>query len=161
MKIYQLLFFILFIISSAVASPENTIPKKPLVYPAKQTQPIFHSNTFSYLAMILTMAQITTPYTEKYGVHPKLTCTGCEKKLSHLEFFTEAQNTLLLKIMLGSDRIEVFKVFINRFAELLQKEDLCAIATFMFESFKNEELICYPCPDCKKNNTWIYDPNNA
>jgi hypothetical protein len=139
----------------SAASAKNTTLKKPLVYSAEKTPPIFHSNTFSYLAMILTMAQITTPYIEKHGAHPRLTCTGCERMLSLMEFFAEAQSALLLKIMVGSDEIEIFKSFINKFAELLIAENYATIAAFMIESLQNKDIISRPCPSCNKNS-WVY-----
>lgn len=159
MKLFKIIFFILLMIpsSSSAGSAKNTTSKKPLVYSAEKKPPIFHSNTFSYLAMILTMAQITTPYIEKYGIHPRLTCTGCKKMLSPIAFFAEAQSTILLKIMLGTDEIEIFKTFINKFAELLAAENHAAIAAFMIESLQNKDIICRSCPSCNKND-WTYKP---
>ncbi len=158
MKLFKTIFCILLMIPSA-ASAKNTTLKKPLVYSAEKTPPIFHSNTFSYLAMILIMAQITTPYIEKHGVQPRLTCTGCDKMLSHMEFFAEAQSTLLFKIIVGSDEIEIFKSFINKFAELLIAENYATIAAFMIESLQNKDIISRPCPSCNKNS-WVYKPGD-
>ncbi|MBM3886921.1 hypothetical protein FJ364_03225 [Candidatus Dependentiae bacterium] len=142
------------------ADTEKSAEQKPELSSKAIVNSIFNGNLFKYAAMTVNFYKTGFSFDKKYNGNPYLTCINCNRMLSYSEFSGGIIALALENSLTGSDKFEQINFLFDSFIKLLQKEDLGAIATFMLESFKNEELISYPCPDCKKNNSWIYDSNN-
>ncbi len=160
MNVYQIMFISILVVSTPLIAWDNKDVNQELEISCNaDLTSLLNENISKFTVMAVKANSVVVFFDEKFNGNPELICTNCSRRLSYAEFFGVIGAMTLQKVLTSSDKFEVVISFFDSFTKLLEAENLAVIAAFMLESIKKkDDLRSYPCPDCKKSNSWIYAP---